>query len=318
MNELKKPYPIAHRGCIYAGPENTLPAFEAAVASGIKGVEIDIRKTKDDEIIVFHDDEPERLLIGCESVHSYTKISDLTLEEIKQIKLPFAGHLVHYFPEGGYEAESNLYYYPWELVDHEELFAWYKKYDSTVHWMKMLHSYEDKFTKAFEADNRTAEILTFEEFLWWLKDQPADFFAEVEYKDCNMTPRIVEMMERTGTVSKCILFSGDRSYNDEMQEWFQKNGRPEGLRLGANIRYCTEEILDSIKNYSLYEVGLNAGHFGAEEVKRMNDRGIEVFSNLGDNPVWWETMEHIGVAGFKTNTVAAYLNWKKNNRTCYS
>ena len=35
------PCPIAHRGCMEAGPENSHTAFEAAVTLGAGGVEID-------------------------------------------------------------------------------------------------------------------------------------------------------------------------------------------------------------------------------------------------------------------------------------
>lgn len=49
------PCPIAHRGCMEAGPENSHTAFEAAVTLGAGGVEIDVRKTRDGKLVVFHD-----------------------------------------------------------------------------------------------------------------------------------------------------------------------------------------------------------------------------------------------------------------------
>ena len=47
------PCPIAHRGCMEAGPENSHTAFEAAVTLGAGGVEIDVRKTRDGKLVVF-------------------------------------------------------------------------------------------------------------------------------------------------------------------------------------------------------------------------------------------------------------------------
>ncbi len=47
---------IAHRGASAHAPENTFPAFEAAIDLGSDEVELDIRFSADDEIIVFHDD----------------------------------------------------------------------------------------------------------------------------------------------------------------------------------------------------------------------------------------------------------------------
>lgn len=40
-----RPCPIAHRGCMEAGPENSLTAFEEAAALGAGGVEMDVRRT---------------------------------------------------------------------------------------------------------------------------------------------------------------------------------------------------------------------------------------------------------------------------------
>ena len=44
MDKVKR---FAHRGLVQAAPENTLPAFEAAVAMGCEGIELDIRLSKD-------------------------------------------------------------------------------------------------------------------------------------------------------------------------------------------------------------------------------------------------------------------------------
>ncbi len=52
---------IAHRGEPVGHRENTLPAFAAAVALGADMVEIDLRRTRDGEIVVLHDQTLERL-----------------------------------------------------------------------------------------------------------------------------------------------------------------------------------------------------------------------------------------------------------------
>jgi len=52
---------IAHRGEPVGHRENTLPAFAAAVAQGADMVEIDLRRTRDGEIVVLHDQTLERL-----------------------------------------------------------------------------------------------------------------------------------------------------------------------------------------------------------------------------------------------------------------
>jgi glycerophosphoryl diester phosphodiesterase len=47
---------IAHRGASAHAPENTLPAFRRAVETGAHEIELDVRFSADEEIIVFHDD----------------------------------------------------------------------------------------------------------------------------------------------------------------------------------------------------------------------------------------------------------------------
>lgn len=46
---------IAHRGASRAEPENTIAAFRRAAAIGADGVELDVRRTADDHLVVHHD-----------------------------------------------------------------------------------------------------------------------------------------------------------------------------------------------------------------------------------------------------------------------
>jgi glycerophosphoryl diester phosphodiesterase len=52
---------IAHRGASAGAPENTMNAFRGAWALGAAGVELDIRLTSDHHIVVFHDENGQRL-----------------------------------------------------------------------------------------------------------------------------------------------------------------------------------------------------------------------------------------------------------------
>jgi len=56
-----KPLAIAHRGDPISERENTLAAFQAAVGSGADMVELDLRRTRDGEIVVVHDPSLARL-----------------------------------------------------------------------------------------------------------------------------------------------------------------------------------------------------------------------------------------------------------------
>jgi glycerophosphoryl diester phosphodiesterase len=55
------PWLVAHRGGSLLAPENTLAAFDQAVALGADALEIDVRRTRDGAVVVFHDDDTTRL-----------------------------------------------------------------------------------------------------------------------------------------------------------------------------------------------------------------------------------------------------------------
>ena len=62
----------AHRGASKAAPENTMPAFEAAIKSGADYIELDVQLTKDGELVVMHDDDIKRTTDGKGSISQMT------------------------------------------------------------------------------------------------------------------------------------------------------------------------------------------------------------------------------------------------------
>ncbi len=55
---------LAHRGARQAAPENTLPAFERAMKMGAHGVELDVQRSSDGQLFVFHDTLLDHLTNG--------------------------------------------------------------------------------------------------------------------------------------------------------------------------------------------------------------------------------------------------------------
>lgn len=70
---------IAHKGASGVAPENTIVAFQAAIDMGVDMIELDVRNTHDEEIVVIHDETLDRTTNGTGAVHDYT------LEEIRQL-----------------------------------------------------------------------------------------------------------------------------------------------------------------------------------------------------------------------------------------
>jgi glycerophosphoryl diester phosphodiesterase len=57
----KRPRVWAHRGASALLPENTMAAFDRARTDGADGIELDVRFDADGTVVVFHDDELDRL-----------------------------------------------------------------------------------------------------------------------------------------------------------------------------------------------------------------------------------------------------------------
>jgi glycerophosphoryl diester phosphodiesterase len=63
---------IAHRGDHTEAPENTLKAFEDAIATGVDYVEVDVRASRDGELVVMHDATLDRMTQASGNVKDYT------------------------------------------------------------------------------------------------------------------------------------------------------------------------------------------------------------------------------------------------------
>ena len=63
---------IGHRGASYDAPENTMAAINLAWDTGADAVEIDIQLSKDNIIVVFHDDETSRYNGIKKAIAEYT------------------------------------------------------------------------------------------------------------------------------------------------------------------------------------------------------------------------------------------------------
>lgn len=92
--DFNKPVILAHRGGYFEAPEHTQAAFSKSAGLGVHGFAVDIRLTKDEEIIVFHDEFTDR------TTDFSGRIADYTLMELKKA-------------DAGYRFEDGAGHYPY-------------------------------------------------------------------------------------------------------------------------------------------------------------------------------------------------------------
>jgi glycerophosphoryl diester phosphodiesterase len=91
---------IAHRGAGHEFDENTVAACQQSYGRGIRGFEVDIRLTRDNQLVIMHDSDVSRTTAGR------GKIEELTLAEVQQLRtqksgvpIPSAADLFAYFKD---------------------------------------------------------------------------------------------------------------------------------------------------------------------------------------------------------------------------
>jgi len=78
-----RPLIFAHRGGAALAPENTLAAFDSGRACGVDGFELDVRLSRDGEVVVIHDAEVGRTTDGL------ARVSALTADELRRFDAGF-------------------------------------------------------------------------------------------------------------------------------------------------------------------------------------------------------------------------------------
>ncbi len=89
-----RPLKIGHRGAAGSAPENTLASFRRAVALGVDGVELDLRRTRDGALVVIHDETLDRTTSGTGRVAERALAEIRTLDAGSWMGPEFAGERV--------------------------------------------------------------------------------------------------------------------------------------------------------------------------------------------------------------------------------
>jgi len=123
LNQSGRPAIIAHRGASRIRRENTLEAFETAIAMDADAIEFDVRRTADGVLIVHHDSRLNPLDYTIAD-YSYADLKDKALEigyhlpKLEEVLRQCAGRIALdiELKRPGYETETTLlvkrYYTP--------------------------------------------------------------------------------------------------------------------------------------------------------------------------------------------------------------
>ncbi len=159
--DMKYPRICAHRGFSTVAPENSMPAFGAAVAMGAQEIEFDLWATADGEVVSCHDptlervsngegyiyeknyEELKQLDFGCKFSEKFKGLKIVTFEEILR-KLGCRTIMnIHIKPKGDHYDRKIM----------EKIVKLIRKYDCSKHVYFMIEVDDDaKMFKAYAPD----------------------------------------------------------------------------------------------------------------------------------------------------------------------
>ncbi len=131
----------AHRGFSTVAPENSMPAYGAAVALGAQEIEFDVWATKDGKLVSCHDEVLERVSTGSGKIGEYTyqellqfdfgikhdaKFEGLKIPLFEEILQKFAGRVIM-------NIHVKIWDYGFEDDKMEEIVELIRKYDCERH-----------------------------------------------------------------------------------------------------------------------------------------------------------------------------------------
>ncbi|CAI6278856.1 MULTISPECIES: glycerophosphodiester phosphodiesterase [Bacillus] len=153
------PLIIAHRGASALEPEHTLLSYKRAIKDKADFIEIDLRQTKDHELVAIHDKDVERTTNGK------GKIQDLTLSQLKKFNAG-KGQRVLTIEEIIKEFGLSTKYYietrednSGNLVMEQKLIDILNKYNLLTEHKVVLQSFSEKSLKKIHSINKEIPLV---------------------------------------------------------------------------------------------------------------------------------------------------------------
>ena len=202
----------AHRGVSTENPENTMPAFLAAVNQGYDVIELDVDVTKDGRFVLLHDSELNRTARNMDGseLAEVVKISDITYEQacaydfgiwfakkFKGTKIPLLKEVLQFAADKNIKLKIDNKYQRFPAEQKDILYALLKSHEevacltcssleeikAAAEWLPQMHFHYDGPVSA-ESLKALSEILPKERLTVWLPVQnAATSWVKVAYAD---------------------------------------------------------------------------------------------------------------------------------------
>ena len=200
---------LAHRGVPSEAPENTLPAFQAAIDADVDGVELDVMETADGVLIVTHDYDLESRTegVGYFWERSYDEIAALNAShrwagKFMATKIPRLEEVLELIPENllvNLELKTRRWRVP-GLEEHVvSLVRRYRQVKRTI--ISSFNPYSLVKVRLLEPEVTIG-------YIWWNLDVPwylrRPTFVNLVHPDClhpgahMVTPEVVTWAHRRG------------------------------------------------------------------------------------------------------------------------
>lgn len=187
---------FAHRGASSDYPENTILAISEAIRLGAQGIEIDVHKSKDNKLVVIHDEDVERTFIGKGLVKDYTldelkqfKNRKLLFRDNDKCKIPTLEEVLELFVDNtvflNIELKTDVIHYKDIETDVIDLIDKYNMRDRVI-----LSSFNhNSIVKCKEVDNRISTGLLYEKAINNIINYAKELKVDAIHPDFNLVSR---------------------------------------------------------------------------------------------------------------------------------
>lgn len=294
---------IGHRGCHYDGyNQNTMRAYQKVTDEGVPAIEIDVQLTKDNELVVIHNLNLEKVSTGTGFVRHKT------LAELKTI---YAGDITRgkdLIPEFKEVLEFLSKQIKHRPVLHVEL----KGDDTGLPTGKLIKSYidsqklklSDVFISSFnwkELQNIRTILPTVEiglldgsihrkELKQYIKNPDALFAKIFSYGEEDY------MLPHTINIEEC-----ERLYNSEIADENTRTIIQNEVKKALSGGYYTDNLIQTALEYKAYSLNLWHETLNKNFVEKAHKKGLKVFVYTVNKPKDLEKLFDLNVDGFFTD-----------------